>query len=96
MADEQTEDCLHCALMHALGEWGKDLDQVPVEDIVADLGEVAGHVMACAGVPTDLQDVGPLLQLLVQATADSFRRYSEEAKKLGEEITESSAGHTLQ
>lgn len=94
MADGQ--ECLHCALMRALDEWGKDIGNVPVEDIVADLGEVAGHVMACAEVPVDLQDVGPLLQLLVQSTTDSFRRYSEEAKKIEREIGETSAGHTLQ
>lgn len=94
MADEQ--ECLHCALMRALDDWGKDIGQMPVEDIISDLGEVVGHVMACADVPRDLQDVGPLLQLLVQATADSFRRYSEEAQKIQEEIGESSAGQTIQ
>ncbi len=94
MAEEQ--ECLHCALMRALDDWGKDIGQMPVEDIISDLGEVVGHVMACADVPTDPYAMAPILQLLVQSTLDSFQRYSEEAQKIQEEIGESSAGHTLQ
>jgi hypothetical protein len=91
------QECLHCALMRALDEWGKDIGNVPVEDIVADLGEVAGHVMACTDIPNDPFALGPILQLLVQSTMESFHRYSEEAKKIeAGEIGESSAGHTLQ
>jgi hypothetical protein len=95
MAEEQ--ECLHCALMRALEAWGKDVAQVPVEDILADLGEMAGHVMACTDIPNNLRDVGPLLQLLVQSTTDSFHRYRQEVEKIeAGEIGESSAGHTLQ
>lgn len=94
------QECLHCALMRALDEWGKDIGTVPVEDIVADLGEVAGHVMACTDIPCDdldsLLEIAPIIQALVVSTLKSFRRYREAEENIEQEIGESGAGHTLQ
>lgn len=88
-------NCLHCRIMEAIEEWAEEEGcQIHLDTVIANLGDVAGHVMAICEIEHSPQAFGQFAQALLQETVASYNAHYKLAQQ-PDPADESSEGHTI-